>query len=489
MVGVAVGVEGVPDRDRHAEVALPAHAPVERQVLGPVAIANLHEVGMPAHLRTLREERLLLVEQAHEPLARRHQLEGPVALLVELDGVLDRLGLALQRRTASRRAAGGVAQQLRHRLAGLLDPLARKLGVTAIRRLGVEARERLLAEADLQEPSIALDQLAQRQPLRAPPLEVGGIAEGAYHQDAGAFLGIRELAREDRNRHAEERRHGPAPEEVPVALVVRVGRDTHAGGQQLGTRRRDHEAALSALHAELDVVERAALHAVFHLRLRHCGLEVHVPCGGGVRAVEVPLLPEVQEAELRQPPRALADGLVQLGPVDGEAHAAEQLFERLLVLRRHPLAQGDEVGPRHEARRLLALLGAGGLDLELGLDGGVRIAAHVEVVLHAALGRKTVVVPAHGIVDVAAQHPLLAHHDVGVCVGEDVADVQRARHRGRRCVHHEGLVPRALGIPAVGAAPLPLAVPALLGGGRVEVLGELGGIDRTEAAHGGRGVA
>ncbi len=444
---------------------------------------------MPTHLGTLLEERLLLVEQAHEPLARRHQLEGPVALLVELDGVLDRLGLALQRRTASRRAAGGVAQQLRHRPAGLGDPLARELGVTAIRRLGVEAREGLLAEADLQQASVALDQLAQRQPLRAPPLEVGGVAEGAYHQDAGALFGIRELARKDRNRHAEQRRHGVAPEEISVAFVARVGRDAHAGGQEFGTRRGDHEAALAALDAELDVIERAALHTIFHLRLRHGGLEVHVPHGGGVRVVEVPLLPEVQEAQLRQLPRPRADGLVLLGPVDGEAHAAEQLLEGLLVLRRHPLAQGYEVGPRHEARRLLALLGAGGIDLELGLDGGVRVAAHVEVVLHAALGRKTVVVPAHGIVDVAAQHPLLAHHHVGVCVGEDVADVERARHRGRRCVHHEGLLPRALGIPTVGAAPLPLAVPALLGGRRVEVLGELGGIDRTETAHGGRGVA
>ena len=90
--------------NRHAEVALAADAPVDVQVLGPVPVAQAHEVGMPAHLVARREQLGLLVEQPHEPLPRRDELERPVALLVELDGVLDRLRLA--RSGAPRRSRG-----------------------------------------------------------------------------------------------------------------------------------------------------------------------------------------------------------------------------------------------------------------------------------------------------------------------------------------------------------------------------------------------
>ena len=41
---------------------------------------------------------VLLVQQAHEPLARGHELQRPLALFVVADRVLHRLGLALQRR-------------------------------------------------------------------------------------------------------------------------------------------------------------------------------------------------------------------------------------------------------------------------------------------------------------------------------------------------------------------------------------------------------
>ena len=52
---------------------------------------------MPVDLLTLGDQRLLLVQEAHEPLAGGHQLQGPLPLLVVLDGVLDGPGLPLQR--------------------------------------------------------------------------------------------------------------------------------------------------------------------------------------------------------------------------------------------------------------------------------------------------------------------------------------------------------------------------------------------------------
>ena len=101
-VALPVRLHRVPDREGHAEVALAADAPVELQVLGPVAVAQAHEVGMPGDaVSRLHELRLLVLEDAHEPLARGDELERPVALLVELHRVLDRLRLGHERRLSS----------------------------------------------------------------------------------------------------------------------------------------------------------------------------------------------------------------------------------------------------------------------------------------------------------------------------------------------------------------------------------------------------
>ena len=403
--------------------------------------------------------------------------------------MLDGLGVAHERRALAGGAARGVAQQLHHGLAGLFDVLARDLGVAAVGRIGVDAGEGLAPEAHRREAAVAADELAEGQPLAPPPLEVGGVAEGADHQDAGALLGIGELAGEDRHRHPEERGHRVAAEQVAVATVFGVGGHADAGRQQLGAGGGDGEGAVALLHAELDVVEGASLVAFLHLGLGHGRLEVHVPHGGCVAVVEVPLLPEVQEGELRERAGALADGLVELRPVDRQGHPTEQALEGLLVLGRDALAELDEVRARDQARRLLADLRGGGLDLEPLLVPRVGVAAHVEVVLDAPLGGEPVVVPADGVVDVLAAHATVAGQHVGVRVGEDVADVEGARHRGGRGVDHEGLVPRAVRVPAVHAAALPLLVPAGLRGRRVEVLGERGGVDGTDASHGSRGVA
>ena len=69
--------------------------------------------------------------------------------------------------------------------------------------------------------------------------------------------------------------------------------------------------------------------------------------------------------------------------------------------------------------------------LEVGVVGQRRVAAHAEVVLHAALGGQAVVVPPHGVEDLLARHALVARDQVRVGVAEDVADVQRARDRRR----------------------------------------------------------
>jgi hypothetical protein len=334
------------------------------------------------------------------------------------------------------------------------------------------------------QPTRERHDLAQRQPLFAPPLDVGRVAEGAHHEDAGALLGIGLLARKDGHGSAEERRHRPAAEEVAVALVLGMSRDADAGGEQLGARGGDHEGLVRALHAELDVVVGARLHAVFELRLGDGTLEVDVPERGRVTALDVALGEQVEEGVLGDATTAVVDGLVLVSPVDGEPEPVPQLLEGLLVLLGHALAGRDEVGPRDLTRRLLAQLGGGLLECEVGVVGGARVATDVEEVLDPALGGEPVVVPAHGIEDVAARHPHVAGEDVGVGVAEDVARVECARSSGRRGVDDEGLGAGPCRVVVVGTAALPLCVPAGLGCGRVEVAGKLARVDRQEISPG-----
>ena len=91
-------------------------------------------------------------------------------------------------------------------------------------------------------------------------------------------------------------------------------------------------------------------------------------------------------------------------------------------------------------------------DGSYGSDGSQRTP---KVVLHATLGRQSVVVPPHRIEHFLAAHALIARHDVGVRVGEDVADMKRSAHRGRRRVDRVDLRSRARAIESIGTFALP----------------------------------
>ena len=469
VVGAARAVERVPHRDRHAEVALAAHAPVGVQVLRPVAEPQPHEVGVPADLVALGEELILLVEQAHEPLAARDELERPLALLVELDAVLDRPRLAAKR---SRRAQllDDDPPRLRERPPG--EP-----AIDGVGGLGPQALPAPRAEDDLRiDPAVTAHHLPQRQPLGPPPQDVGGVAERAHHENAGPLLGIDQRAREDGHRHVEERGERPPAEEVAMARVVGVRGDPDARREQLGPRRGDHELA-APFDRERHVVKGAAHGAVLHLGLRHGGLEVDVPHRGRLDRVDVALGPEVEERELGHVAAAGVDGRVLLVPVDRKPEATPELLERRLVPAGEVEAELDEAVARDGPRRLAALgLGRGTQVARVRRRG---LAAHVVVRLHPPLGRQPVVVPAHRVEDAAAAHALVAGEHVGVRVAEHVPHVQRSRHGGRRRVDDERLRARARGIPAMDAEALPLRPPPRLGRGRVEVLGERSGIDHA----------
>ena len=306
---------------------------------------------------------------------------------------------------------------------------------------------------------VRLDDGAHRQRQLAPPGDVGHVAEGADHGDAGPLLRVGQRVRHDGHARAEERRDHLAPEERLVARVVGVRDERHAGRQQLGPRRVDLDEGRPARRRrrprEPHAVVGALALAVLELRLRDRGAEVHVPQRGRLELVRLAAPEQAQEGELREALRAAADRRVGCRPVDRQAQIPPQVLERLLVLGRQPVAQLDEVRARDRDR----WLGRLGRRRERRVVRQRGVAAHAVVVLHAALGRQAVVVPAHRVEDRLAAHALEARHDVGVRVGEHVADVERPAHRRRRRVDRVDLRARARAVEPVEAVGLPPVAP------------------------------
>jgi hypothetical protein len=468
VVAFPVFEQGVPHREGHAEVPLAADAPVQLEILRPVAEAKAHEVGVPLHALAGVDEIALAVEEAHEPLTGRDELEGTVALFVELHRVLDGLGLAGQGGLpVTRRRPRRIPQQPHDLLLGLPDGATGEALVVAVRGHGVEARVRLASELHRGQAPVATHHLPQGQALLAPPLHVGGVAERAHHQDPRPLLPIHEGARKDGDRNPEEGRDRPAAEELFVALVVGVRGDRDAGGQELGAGGRDDEGS-PALDPEAQVVEGAPLRAVLDLGLGDRSPEVHVPQGRGLDLIDVAAAVEVEEAPLGQPPAAGADRGVLEAPVHGQAQLLPEILEGLLVLGGEGQAQLDEVRPGDPTGRLLPRRLVRHGKGEARLVGNARLTPDVVVVLDPALGGKAVVVPPHRVEAVLPGHSVEAGKHVGLRVAEHVADVERARHRRGWSVDH---VARGVGVlvESMDALLRPYAAPPLLGLLRVEV--------------------
>ena len=156
-----------------------------------------------------------------------------------------------------------------------------------------------------------------------------------------------------------------APDERRVPLVVGVHDERDAGGDQLGPRRLDLDAAVAVLEVERDAVVGARDLAVLDLGLGDRGAEVDVPHRRAPRPCRrSPASHQPQERPLRRPARDLADRRVGLRPVDREPEPAEQVLERLLVLGGELLAELDEVRPADRDGRVVASLERG--DVESG---------------------------------------------------------------------------------------------------------------------------
>ena len=354
----------------------------------------------------------------------------------------------------------------------------RELIVGLLRARRIDRLPALAAERHRPQRAVRLDDRPYRQRERAPPHDVGQIAERADHGDAGPLRGVGELVRLHRHADTEHRRLDVRPEERLVALVVGVRDERHARRNELGTRRLDVDERSVRL-SEMDPVIRARLLSILELGLRDGRAEVHVPERWSVDLVGVPARQEPEKGNLRDALGAPPDRRVGHGPVDRQAQMLPERLERLFVLGRQPRAELDEVRTGDRDRLLARLLGR-----LIGRVIGQRgIAADAKVVLHAAFGRQAVVVPSHGIEHGAPAHALEARDDVGVGIREDVADMEGAADRRRRRVDrvHLGAGPRAIESEDGAAVPRgrPLRLEALQRG----LLGHPHGMVQIQTTH------
>ena len=169
-----------------------------------------------------------------EPLAGRNQFEGTVAFVKDAHRVCDILPRAVEH------PVGGFGD-LDNLLLSLGDGKACELPVDGVGCVRIGAFPARFAEGHRNQASIPAYDLTERELVFAPPFDVGLVAEGAYHDNPRALLGVRLRVGHDRYGRVKQRSDRLLPEKRLVPFIVGVGQHGHAGREQFRPRCRDHD--------------------------------------------------------------------------------------------------------------------------------------------------------------------------------------------------------------------------------------------------------
>jgi hypothetical protein len=215
-------VLAVPDRDRDARIALSRDTPVPLQPLDPVFVPGVHLLGVPVHLPAGLQILVLFVEDFDVPLLGDEEFDVGRTALVDVDVVADLP------------AVPKVAL-----IVEILDDLFASL----------VGREPFVLLGEIGHRSGLVDGDAERQVVGLIPLDVGLVAEGTGHHDAGPFLHVDALVLDDRHFVTEERDPSSLPDQMCVLLVVGMDEHGDTRGEQFGAGRRDDDVLAGVLLA------------------------------------------------------------------------------------------------------------------------------------------------------------------------------------------------------------------------------------------------
>ncbi len=313
----------------------------------------------------------------------------------------------------------------------------------------------------------------ERQVVAARHLVVVEVVRPGDLHRARALLGIGVFVRDDGDQPVGDgQAHGPA-HELGVTRIARVHGHRAVAQHGLGPGGGDHDLGHAVDRLALQrvgEVPHAPLHlARLDLQVADRGLELRVPVHQPLVAVEQPLPVELDEHAPHRRREPLVQGEALARPVAGRAQPPDLVGDgpaRLRLPVPHAL---------HES-----------VAAQLATTGG---ALGGQAALHHHLGGDARMVgPRHPQHRLAA-HAVIAREDVLQGDVERVADVQAARHVGRRDHHAEGLrvrVARQGRLGREGAGRLPGGVKARFGLGGIESLGEHGRATANGKRRGGR---
>ena len=120
-----IGIERIPNGERHAEETLATNEPVAVEAIHPVLVANAHMRRMPVKFFAAFEQRFakrkIAATVAQIPLTAGEDFEGAIALLEELHRMRDRFWFAIELTV--------VTQQVNDAHLRLFDGLAGEFGI------------------------------------------------------------------------------------------------------------------------------------------------------------------------------------------------------------------------------------------------------------------------------------------------------------------------------------------------------------------------
>ena len=188
--------------------------------------------------------------------------------------------------------------------------------------------------------------------------------------------------------------------------------------------------------------------------------------------INMPFFIQIEKAELREMAAMVVNRGVLLLPIHRQADAPPEFHERFFVLFRQFQAEFDKIFAGKLKRVMFAGFRACVFALKIFDVWDFRVAGDMEIVLHAAFGRQAVVVPAHRIENIHAQHPFVADNHVGMRVAENMPHVERTGDGRRRRIHDKGLFARHGSVITINLLFLPKTIPALFGFGGVKMFGK-----------------
>ena len=276
-------------------------------------------------------------------------------------------------------------------------------------------------------------------------LKVVRVVRGCDLDGSGTEFHIDILVGDDRDLLVDKRKDDHLPDQILVALIVRMDGDRRIAEHRLGTRCRDLERVVSPDDRIADMPEMSFLILVLDLGVREGRLADRAPVDDPLAAVDISLLIEVQEDRLNRLRASLVHCKALALPVAARSELPKLLRDRSAVL----LLPVPDL--------LQELLAA---DLAL-VDTLI-----LQRVRHAHLGRDRGVVGPGNPQRLVSLHPSPADQDILQGLVEGVAHVQLPCNIGRRNHDRERLLVR-LHVSVERSGLLPFLIPFLFNTARI----------------------